>query len=118
MQARLNRNKLREAPSEFEPAEREVGRGGLHEKIVAECERRVWACITNRTDKRSTSGLGVCDCIIAADRGRTFYVELKAKGKKQSIAQLGFEATLKKNGHVYHLVFSFEQFLSVVDGIL
>jgi hypothetical protein len=118
MQARLSHNALRNAPADMPAAERETGPTGLHRQVVLECELRGWLPIYNRTDKKSTSSEGVVDIVVAADRGRTFYVELKSKTGKQSIAQRCCQAVLEKNGHTYHLVRSFEQFLSIVDGSL
>lgn len=116
MLERTSRNKSREVPGQFTPCEKEVGKGGLHEQIEMECMRRGWPIVHSRTDMRTTTLAGVPDFVIAASRGRTLWVECKAKGAKQTLGQKGFEILLTLNDHKYSLVYSFQEFLSIADN--
>ena len=42
--------------------------------------------------------------LIVWQRGRTFHIENKVKGRRQSADQESFEAALKALGHSYHLI--------------
>ena len=116
MQARLNRNAIRDPKEPFEAAKREVGQGGLHSQIEAECRQRMWVVVHSRTDRKSTTEVGSVDFVIAADNGRIFWIECKAGKSKQTIDQKGVQMMLERNGHKYHLVRSFEEFLEVVKN--
>lgn len=116
MTARLDRNSGRVVLSQFTPCEKEVGAGGLHEQIEVECRQRMWPIVHSRTDMRATTIPGTPDFIIAAGGGRVLWVEAKAKGGKQTTEQRGFEIMLTRNGHAYHLVYSFQEFLAIADN--
>lgn len=103
------------SPVALSGCDREVGKGGLHEQIEDYCKNKMWPIVHSRTDMRSTTIPGTPDFIIAASGGRTFWIEAKAKGKKQTTDQKGFELLLKMNSHKYDLVYSFEEFLAVVE---
>lgn len=71
-------------------ASREVGDGGLHEQFEAWLRSLGQRCywVSSRTDKRSTTRVGVSDFVGWYD-GHPWAVELKAKGRKASTEQLG-----------------------------
>ena len=110
--SRLNKSR----PSVNPPCEKEVGRGGLHEQIEDYCRSKGWLYVHSRTDKASTNQIGTCDFIIAADNGKTYWIEAKRKGGKPTSTQLGMIAWLKKLGHTACIVWSFEDFLDVVEA--
>lgn len=87
----------------------------LQDKIEQECRQRQWAFARTRMDKATTYTMpGVPDFIIAMLGGRTLYVEVKTRTGKQSPAQKGFQVLLEMNGHEYHLVRSFAEFLTAI----
>ncbi len=89
----------------------------LQDKIEQECRQRQWAFARTRMDKATTFTMaGVPDFIIAMHSGRTLYMEVKTKTGKQSAEQKGFQVLLEMNGHEYHLVRSFAEFLSVTKN--
>lgn len=93
---------------------REENESALHDKITEYCKAKVWAVIHARMDKRSGVTLGAPDFVIYADAGRVINIECKTKDGKQRQSQRNFEAMLKRNGHEYHIVRSFEDFLKIV----
>ena len=112
IQARLAKNRgdnLAEYNGEGVECEAE-----LHEQIIYECRGRLWPFVRSRMDLPSTTSLGAPDFVIAADNGRVFFIEAKTKTGKQSPAQIGWQMMLERNGHKYHLVRSFEQFLEAI----
>jgi hypothetical protein len=105
-----------EARNIKQPAKRpdaEKLEGDLHDKILAECDRRLWYPIHSRMDRPTTNGKGVCDFIIAADKGQTFYIECKSATGKLSGDQQIFITWMKRLGHPVHVVTSFQQFLEL-----
>lgn len=96
------------------PIEREVGRGGLHEQISDWCRGMGFYFVHSRTDKPTTTALGVTDFIIAVKRGHTIWIEVKRPGSKQTPAQLATQAHLRKLGHCCEVVHSMEEFLGAV----
>lgn len=104
-------------PAEFitsgPAAEREAG---LHSEIMAECVRRGWKAFHGSMIHVSRRTPSEPDFTIAADRGRTFYVECKSKDGKLSVGQQAVFAQLRKLGHEPLLVRSLEEFKRFVDG--
>lgn len=88
--------------------------GDLHDEIIADLRALGWPYAHNRMDKKSTAGNGVTDFIIAGSRGRTFWIECKARGKKRSPDQQAFAAQLERFGHVPYLCKSIEEFREIV----
>ena len=86
----------------------------LHQQIKDHCKSKGWKAHYCRMDKPTTCGVGDPDFIIAADKGRTFYIEAKTKTGKLTEAQMAAAAWLRKLGHEYHIVRSYQQFVSVV----
>lgn len=97
--------------SKFEECHNE---SALHDKISEYCKAKVWAVIHGRMDKRSGVTPGAPDFVIYADAGRVINVECKTKDGKQRQSQRNFEAMLKRNGHEYYIIRSFEDFLKIV----
>lgn len=108
----------KESLQEYTPAEREVGKGGLHEQIMEWCDAQWprWKYIHARTDQKSTIGNGVHDFTIYAPNGRVFNIECKAKGGKMTPEQLAWSKELEMLGHASHQVVSLEQFVDLVSG--
>lgn len=98
-------------------ADREVGKGGLQEQIADWCRNQwpTWKVIQARPDRQSTIALGAQDFSIFAPGGRVFCIETKAAGKKQSKEQLIWAKQMEMLGHTVHLVYSFEEFLAIVQ---
>lgn len=99
------------------PAERETGKGGLHEQIMEFCDAQWprWKFIHSRTDQKSTVEVGSHDFTIFLPNGKTLCVECKAKGGKLSNEQLAWAKELSMLGHGVHVVFSLEEFKKVVE---
>lgn len=87
----------------------------LHDMIEAECRARGWYYVRSRMDRPTTVGVGAPDFVIAADDGRTFWIEAKAGRNKPTIEQLGVRAALLKLGHTHAIVRSIDEFLAVVS---
>lgn len=85
----------------------------LHNQIIAECKRRGWIYFHSRMDKPTGATIGTPDFILAADGGRTFFIECKAAVGKLSTAQLGMQAWAKKLNHTIHVIRSFEEFIQL-----
>lgn len=119
MLQRLEENKLR-SPTASEPdTEREVGKGGLHEKIMQWCDSQwpPWPYLHNRTDKRSTVAVGACDFLIYCPGGRTLTIECKSATGKQTQDQVIWAKRLEMVGHPVHLVRSMNDFLILTSSI-
>lgn len=95
--------------------EKEIGKDGLHEKIMDYCRSKGWQFIHSRTDKPSTNQIGCPDFLIAANDGVTFWIECKRKGSKPTTHQLGTILALKLLGHRASIVYSFQEFLDFVN---
>lgn len=115
--ARGKLNKLARFPSTtYPPAERETGRGGLHEQIMQHCNSQWprWKYIHSRTDQKSTVEVGSHDFTVFIPGGKTLCVECKAKGGKFSNEQLAWAHEMKALGHSVYGVYSLNQFLELV----
>lgn len=88
----------------------------LHEQIIAECRRRGWYYVHSRMDRRTTTALGVVDFIVAADGGRTFWIEAKARNKKPTREQAGAISWLTMLGHKAIIVHNLDGFIAAVAG--
>lgn len=88
--------------------------GELHEKILAECNRRGWYVVHSRMDQATTQSKGVLDFIIAADRGRVLWVEAKTKKSKPTTEQAGTLFWLARLGHRCTVVRSMAEFLDFI----
>jgi hypothetical protein len=88
----------------------------LHNQIMLYCERRGWIALHGSMAHKTKRTVGELDFTICADAGRTFFIEIKVKGRKVSIEQAAMIAHLKKLGHLAVVVWSFEEFLSVLTS--
>lgn len=113
MITRLARNRRDAAKANFVEAQSGT-EGDLHDQIEAECRRRMWPVIHSRMDMRTTTAKGVPDFVIFASLCRVFCIECKTKTGKLSVEQAGFKLMLNRNGHNYHVVRSFNEFLEIV----
>jgi hypothetical protein len=86
----------------------------LQEQIREECGRRGWVVLTGSMANRTSRTLGEPDFVIAADRGRTFFIEAKTKVGKLSLEQQAMFAHLTKLGHIPAVVRSLDEFLKVI----
>jgi len=122
-QAEYIQHELRVAAGRKQPAaassgdEREVGRGGLHEKIMRHCDAQwpKWKYIHARTDQRSTVGIGVHDFTIYLP-GRVLNIECKTKEGKPTPEQLAWALQLEMLGHKVHVVRSMDEFLALTSA--
>jgi len=90
----------------------------LHESIVAYCNSNWprWKYIRARMDRESTIAVGAQDFTIFMPGGRVLCVECKAKGKKRSMEQLNWAKEMEMLGHQVHLIYSFDEFLSLTSA--
>jgi hypothetical protein len=89
----------------------------IQDKIEAECRRRGWYVVRSRMDRPTTTALGVPDFIVAIDRGRTLWVEVKRPGGKLTTEQAGAQAWLSKLQHARAVVCSLAEFLQWIETI-
>ncbi len=86
----------------------------LHQQIEQYCRSKGWICFHGSMAHRTHRTIGEPDFIIAADGGRTFWVEVKRKGGKATPAQLGTIAWLQKLGQTAAIVWSMDDFLKLI----
>jgi len=86
----------------------------LHGQIEEFCRSKGWICFHGSMAHRTHRTIGEPDFIIAADGGRTFWVEVKRKGGKATPAQLGTIAWLQKLGQTAAIVWSMDDFLKLI----
>lgn len=98
-------------PKPTQAAEREAD---LHDEILAYCRAKGWPVVHSRMDVPQTSGVGTPDFVIALPRGRTVWIEAKAKGGKLRPEQLAWLAALHIHDHPARVVRSFAEFLDVI----
>lgn len=87
----------------------------LHDAIAAFCKARGWFFVHSRMDQKTTTATGIPDFAIAADTGKTIWVEAKTRGGKLTPQQLITLAHLKKLGHVVGVVRSMEEFAALLN---
>jgi hypothetical protein len=88
----------------------------LHGQIEQFCKAKGWLYVHSRYDVRSRVAVGMTDFVIAADGGRTYWVEVKRPKGKATPAQLGTIAWLQKLGHTAGIVWSMDDFMKLVRG--
>lgn len=98
----------------FEQAAQE---SDLHQQIIDHCRRQGWYYVHSRMDKPNTNGIGTPDFVIFMDCGRVACIECKRKGSKPTTAQLAAQAQLRHLGHRSEIVYSYEQFVLVIQGL-
>ncbi len=113
MQRRLQHNSARDPkPEQFEASTAPESK--LHEQIIEHCRSRGWYFVHSRTDRRTTTAIGVPDFMLALPGGVTWWVEVKRKGNKPTRAQASVGIMLCALGHHHATVFSFEEFLNKI----
>ena len=85
----------------------------LHEAILEECRRRGWYVVHSRMDQPTTTAAGVPDFIIAAEAGRTLWIEVKTKRGKLTTQQEATGVWLRTLGHKHYVVRTIKEFLSL-----
>jgi len=85
----------------------------IHAKIIEECGKRGWYFIHSRTDKRTTQAIGTPDFVIATFTA-VWFIEVKRKGTKPTREQAAIGIFLKHLGKNHAVVYSVEEFLSIV----
>lgn len=93
----------------------------LHRQIEVELKHRRWYYVHSRTDKRTTTALGVPDFIIAGKSDSnfdgepvTYWIEVKKRGGKLTPEQTITKHLLTALGHRYATVYSFAEFLEAI----
>jgi len=116
MQARLARARgdLREVRKTVEGVNALEVEADLQEAIITYCRSKGWFVLYSRMDLPTTLPLGSPDFVIAANDGKTFWIECKRPGEKRKPAQIGVAMMLEKLKANYGLVYSFQQFLEIV----
>jgi len=89
----------------------------LHQQILDHCRQQwfPWLPLHSRIDRASTVAVGAADFVILLPNGKVVIAECKRKGSKATPAQLAFIAHCKKLGHIAGVVWSFEEFLQLVN---
>ncbi len=87
----------------------------LHQQIEQYCRSKGWICFHGSMAHRTHRTIGEPDFIIAADAGRTFFIEAKRRGGKLSPVQAQMKAWAEKLGHKVSVVTTMEEFRIAVD---
>jgi hypothetical protein len=95
-----------------EPVDREKD---LHEFIFSDARHRGWIVLHGAMSERTARTPGEFDFILIADRGRTFFIECKARYGKLSPEQLAMKVHAEILGHKPAVVRSPEEYLEVVN---
>jgi hypothetical protein len=88
----------------------------LQWKIVDDLRKRRWLVFNDRTDKPTTGTLGRPDLICFGPEGRVMICEVKRKGGKLSHEQVVVQHVLAALGHKHHVIYSFGQYLNIMNG--
>ena len=110
-EARIRPKKSESNSSAFEGKEEE-----LAQLCIAEIRRRRWYFTRNLPGRYSTGTPGTVDLIIAADMGKTYWVELKKHGGKLSEAQTITRHVLLALNHQWACVKSYQEFVNFING--
>lgn len=87
----------------------------LHEEIRQECLRRGWLPLHGSMAHRTYRTKGEPDFVILTDKRQLLLIECKAKGGKLRKEQREFRAWADKLKHPVFEVFSFADFLIVIE---
>lgn len=101
MQSRLDRNKT----PEIVLPKREKD---IHAEIMEWCASQGYYFVHSRTDKRTTTAVGLPDFIIATFED-VWFIEVKRKGSKPTIEQLAHGTFLKKLNKKHAIVYSLKE---------
>jgi hypothetical protein len=86
----------------------------LHAQIEEFLIGRGWLYFHGRMDKPTGRTPGEPDFHICAPAGKYIMVEAKAKNNKPTTKQMGVMCWAKKLGHIYVVVWNFDQFLKAL----
>lgn len=97
-------------------ASREVE--SIHTPILEWCRKQVPmpAVIHSRSDKRSSTNLGVPDFVILW-QGHLILIEAKTKSGKLSFHQMVWKHLAEVNEFEVHIIRSYEEFLALVEKL-
>lgn len=109
-EAKLSSRKLRSDKPIF------VRESDIHDDIINYCKSKGWYYVHSHTWCATTNAPGTPDFVIAADNGKTYWIECKRPGGKATTPQLAALTQLQKFGHVSAIVTSLDEFLSVVSS--
>lgn len=87
----------------------------LHDAIIEVCKARGFYYVHSRMDRATTTALGVVDFVIAADNGKTYWIEAKARKKKPTREQAGTLLWLNNLGHKTAVVRNLDEFLKAIE---
>lgn len=76
-----------------------------------------WKYIHSRMDKSTRNEPGVPDFTIFLPENKKLVIEAKRPGEKLSPAQRDWHAEMDRLDHTVHLVYSFDDFLSILRDI-
>lgn len=110
MQRRLDRSAVQPAGDACEDEAK------LHQDILdwcAKCSPR-WIVFRGSMAHKTYRTPGEPDMIVAADGGRTFYIECKTRTGKLSPAQQAIRAWADLLGHKVHVIRSLKEFIEIV----
>lgn len=88
----------------------------LHARILGYCMDRKWIAFHCSMAHKSYATVGQPDFIIAADRGRTFFIECKSSAGKLRPEQAAIVRQAELLGHKVHVVRNFKSFTELVEG--
>lgn len=103
-------------PQGLAPSQGVAKESDLHADIIQECRRRGWVYLHGSMAEATHRTSGEPDFVIAADGGKTYYIEAKSRIGKLSPAQNAMRAHLEKLRHTYHVVRSMEDFLNAIQA--
>jgi VRR-NUC domain len=87
----------------------------VRRQILDYCTQREWLVFTGSTAHRTHRTEGEPDLAILADRGRTFYAELKRPGGKLSEEQNAVGAKMRRLGHRLIVATTLKEFIEATD---
>lgn len=90
----------------------------LHQDVLAYCRTHGWICFHASMVHRTYSTIGTPDCIIIANDGRWFLIELKTRTGKLSTEQAALAFWAARLGTTIHVCRSMEDFVKVVTAPL
>jgi hypothetical protein len=86
-----------------------------HRQFIGWLERNEYAYAHNRTDKRSTTNLGVPDFLVGCRIGLA--LEFKRRGARLSTEQEVWRRRHEARGGVYHVVCSYQEAVAITEAL-
>lgn len=86
-------------------------------------ERQMLHCNDNNSydqkegNKKKAMGVkqGVSDLELVIYNGKVIWIELKLPGERQTEEQIRFEIRVTRRGHIYEIIYSFEEFKNLIN---